>query len=435
MILLLLKRDCILKEVYIPDWWKKAVAIEYLPCRDYSKGERISQFDFDLITNEQLEEAVAQYKIVALGTVIHNVNPLTFQIKSLGGLVGGVSLPIVEGDSEAVIPNGIVSKHSFLQLTNPIDVCDPLESFNSHIQVFDEGVLYQWEIARFEGVKNRHYGRWVSDYVDLSAFDEDYDEFQELVQLKQRKGGGSEEYLYRAVTYIEKIQSLRKHVFDKLLNVHDELKEADTNSRKKVVDYAPPLLSHFESMKVEQGDIFTKASMAPIFYRSALKHRLEANKLNNPTENKSTHIFDEIHQEKAEAIIMASACLEAVINQVGDSKYSDIWKNVEKLSLAEKFKLVFYLSGELDSFDTSKPPFQFMNKLISVRNEMIHFKPGYKKVKVLDGNSISRLDTLLDQELIDKLPDILQGSVAALYEAIGSQSPTWLSNRPGWQLQ
>lgn len=187
-------------------------------------------------------------------------------------------------------------------------------------------------------------------------------------------------------------------------------------------------------MKIEGGEISTKASMAPIFYRSALKHRSQAKKLQTSTLSHSIHILDEIHQERAEAIIMAAACLEAVINEIGDTKYNDIWSDIEKLSLNEKYKIFYYLSGNIDDFDISKPPFQFMNKLISVRNEMIHFKPGYKKVKVLNGKSTSRLDTLLDIELIDKLPIILCDSITAVYKKTDFTLPEWLSDKPGWKL-
>lgn len=305
---------------------------------------------------------------------------------------------------------------------------------NSHIQVLDEGVLYQWEIARFEGVKDRQYGRWVSDYVDLSAFDDGRDEFQELILLKQKTKSNPEEYIEKAKFYIEKIQSLRLNVFNKLLEIHNELKRSDRISKSKVVDYSPPLLSHFETMKIEGGEISTKASMAPIFYRSALKHRLQVEKLQSHTGDYSIHIFDTIHQERVEAIIMAAACLEAAINEIGDTKYKEIWSSVEKLSVSEKFKIVFYFSGNVDDFDISKSPFQFMSKLISVRNEMIHFKPGYKKVKVLKGKSTSRLDALLDTELIDKLPIILHDSITSLYKVTDSPLPAWLSEKPGWKL-
>lgn len=125
-----------LQEENIPKWWKQAIAIEYLPCRDYSKGDRLSKFDFNLITKEQFEEAISKHKIVSYGTIIHNVNPMTFHQKTVTGLIGGVTKPIVEGDSAAVIPNGVVSKNHFPNLVNPIDVCDPLETFNESPRIF-----------------------------------------------------------------------------------------------------------------------------------------------------------------------------------------------------------------------------------------------------------------------------------------------------------
>lgn len=413
----------------MPNWWEEAIAIEYLPCRDYLKGDRLSQFDFSLITNTQLEDAIKKHKIVSYGVIIHNVDPRVFKQKTISGLIGEATKPIVESDLDAVVPNGVVSKKYFPSLLNPIEVYDPLETFNSHIQVFDEGVLYQWEVARFEGVKDRHYGRWVSDYVDLSAFDENYDEFQELISLKQQTKSSPEEFVEKAKLYIEKIQSLRLNVFNQLLDIHSELKESDQTSKKKSVHYDPPLLSRFETMRIEDGEISTKASMAPIFYRSTLKHKLQVDKIQNSTDKYSIYVLDKIYQERAEAFIMASACLEAVINEVGDTKYKDIWKSFEKLSLNEKYKIFFYLCDKKNSFDISRSPFQFMNKLISIRNEIIHFKSDYKKVKVLNGKSISRLDTLLDLELIDKLPIILHESISVLYKVADLPSPKWLSDK------
>lgn len=123
----------------VPDWWKEAIAIEYLSCRDYTKGDRIGEFDFNLVSSQELEEALSTHKIVSYGQIIQNIDPATFKSRSLLSLVSPITKPIVNGDSEAIIPQGVVSKHHFPFLGNPINVVDPLEGFNSHIQVLDDG--------------------------------------------------------------------------------------------------------------------------------------------------------------------------------------------------------------------------------------------------------------------------------------------------------
>src|SRR4051812_294481 len=114
-----------------PSWWQHAIAIEYLPCRDYSKGERIGEIDFSLISAEQLSQALNDHSIVAYGQVVQNVQQETFHSRNLLGLISGIGKPIVDGDKDALIPHGIVSKHHFPWLTNPITVIDPIEDFNS----------------------------------------------------------------------------------------------------------------------------------------------------------------------------------------------------------------------------------------------------------------------------------------------------------------
>jgi hypothetical protein len=44
--------------------------------------------------------------------------------------------------------------------------------FLATVQAKDDDGIFQWEIARFETVEGRHFGRWVSDQVDLSAINE-----------------------------------------------------------------------------------------------------------------------------------------------------------------------------------------------------------------------------------------------------------------------
>jgi len=419
---------------YMPSWWREAIVIEYLSCRDFTKGERIAKFDFSLVSEEQIIEALKIHKIVSYGQIFQNVDPATFQSRSIMNLLGSVAKPIVNQDAAAIIPNGVVSKNHFPWLINPISVVDPIESFNSHIQVLDEGVLYQWEIARFEGVEGRNYGRWVSDFVDLSDFDTVHDEFQNLMRTKVVAATEEDTYLCRAERYVNKLKAFRLKAFTELLSVHEDLKKKDVTSRGKIVEYKPPALSHFETMKIESGDIYTTCFISPIFYRAAIKHCLKSRKFFEGKSISHPQILDEIYEERAQAIIMGVACLEAVANEVGKHGYADVWSSLEKLTLNEKLKILHCFAIPSVTFDASRHPFQFVSKMVIARNEMIHFKTDYSKCKVIKGTAVSRMETILAGELIEKLPEVLADSIRQIYSIASLPEPDWLKDQPGWKL-
>lgn len=419
---------------YIPSWWKEAIAVEYLPCRDFTKGNRIAEINFDLVSEDQINEAIMLHKVVSYGQIIQNVDPATFRVRTLMSLFSPIAKPIVNGDSPSIIPNGIVSKHHFPFLGNPINVCDPIETFNSHIQVLDNGILYQWEIARFEGVEGRNYGRWVSDFVDLSEFDTTHHEFQELMGLKSKKEISSDIYASKAERYIEKLKSFRLKAFTELLNAHETFKKKDNKSKSKIVNYKPPSLSHFETMEIKDGEIYTSCSAAPIFYRATLRHCRKAIEICKDHLVVQPNVLDEIYEERAQSIIMAAACLEAVANKIGGLKYAICWSDLEKLTLIEKLRFIFSFSSPAVSFDTSRHPFQFVSKMVTARNKMIHFKHEFKKVKVLNGVAASRMEITLDGELIEKLPKVLSDSIKEVYAVSGFPEPKWLTDQPGWKV-
>lgn len=420
------------KESYVPEWWFQALAIEYLPCRDFSKGDRIGEFDFSRVTQEMFHAAFLEHSIVCYGTVVHNVDSATFRARSLFSLFSPVIRPMVNNDEHAIFPHGVVSEYHFPSLINPIDVCDPIESFGSHIQVLDNGVLYQWKIARFEGVEGRHYGRWISDYTDLSEFDENYDAFQALMSYKSNRDFSLETYVDRAEAYIAHLQRLRLKAFLDLKNVHEDLKRKDRVSRKKVVPYKPPVLSHFETMEIKDGEIYTTCFIAPVFYRAALKHC--AASVEKAKGAVHPHLLDEIYEERAQAIIMAVACLEAIVNDIGNTAHAENWSFLQKLTLVEKLQFMYSACAPSAAFDKSKHPFQFVVRLVGSRNEMIHFKSEYTKCKVIANSAVSKMESALSAELIEKLPLVLSDAIKDIHVTLQLPDPKWVTNQVGWAL-
>jgi hypothetical protein len=420
-------------EQSVPKWWREAIALEYLECRDFSKGTRIAKIDFSLVSQDQIDDALKKHRIVCHGVLVHNVDEATFRTRTAANLFSSIARPIVNGDKEAIFPQGLVSNHHFPWLANPIEVIDPIEEFGSHIQVWDQGKLYQWEVARFEGVAERHYGRWVSDYVNLEGFDETYDDFQNLLRLKSKLGASSEEYQTHAKSYVSRLKKLRADAFEILMSVHEELKNTHKSSIGKVAVFAPPVMSKFETMKIENGEMHTMASMAPIFYRAAHKHCYSAGKLDKSTQL-TPAVLDQIYEERAQALIISAACLEAVMNELGDAKHPDVWGTLEKLSVIEKWGMLCKMSHGRAVFDASCEPMQSISKIVGARNEMIHFKPGYRKVTVKNGEAVSKLGMTLSKELIDRLPKVLFDGLTQIYVGMEMTPPDWLQNQPGWSI-
>ncbi|MNR22523.1 hypothetical protein D3C85_1394810 [compost metagenome] len=146
------------------------------------------------------------------------------------------------------------------------------------------------------------------------------------------------------------------------------------------------------------------------------------------------HLLDEIYEERAQAIIMAVACLEAIANEIGGLTHSENWSFLQKLTLVEKLQFMYSSCSPSVPFDTSKHPFQLMTKLVGSRNEMIHFKSGYSKCKVIGDSAISKMESILSAELIEKLPSVLCDSIMNIYLTLNLPEPLWLKNQAGWKV-
>ena len=201
-----------------------------------------------------------------------------------------------------------------------------------------------------------------------------------------------------------------------------------------MVAFEPPPLSHFETMKIEQGEMSIKASMSPVFYRAALQHSYKANDLTKLTHNVSIHIADQIYGERAEAVIMTTACLESVVNEVGYQKYDDVWTGLEKLSVEDKIRILFKLAGKASDYDRSRDPFQALGMVVSARNEMIHFKPKYRRVIDRNNFCTSPLERFLNDDLVTSIPNVLRDLIERVFSASDLSVPGWLDDKPGWKV-
>ena len=122
------------------------------------------------------------------------------------------------------------------------------------------------------------------------------------------------------------------------------------------------------------------------------------------------------------------------IDEVGYQKYDDVWSGLEKLSVEDKFRILLKLAGKASDHDRSMYPFQTLGEMVSTRNEMIHFKTKYKRVIVRNGVSVSRLERVLNDDLVISIPNMLWDLVEKVLSTSGLNISGWLNDKPGWKV-
>jgi len=420
----------------LPEWWVEAIAIEYTDCRDFATRDEIWTFNFDHVSQGELEEAVRSRHIVVYGIIYHNIHIDVFRHRLIEGLAGGIPVPLVKEPDDAVV-EGPISDYHFPFLGNPIDIWDPKLSFSKDFQVLDEGRLWQWQIADFVRVEGRNYGKWISPDVDLEPLDQVHDRLSSLRNPIIKPGEpGHADFELKVREFYRWLDKIRQPILDVLEGIH-RAKRYSPRAFSKITKCVPPPLSRFETFTVWDGEIQTSLFAAPIFFRAARQHALHAEKLVSSAHSNSELVekLDEIYQERAIAIIMCSACLEAFINTVGLEHHPNIWDHLEKLRMEDKYKVFLELKGKGNLFKTDQLPYQFLNQLKNSRNSLMHFKIGYHKVKKSGKSVVTRTEYHdMPRQLVRDLPDHLQQLIKELCQENGIPVPKWLTPRPelGW---
>lgn len=426
--------EAVAQKMELPCWWIEAIAIEYTECREYATRDEIWAFNFDKLSEYDLEEAVRSRHVVVHGTLTHNVSADVWSSRAIERLVSDIPVGLCEQPDD-VIAEGLVSDYHFPFIGNPIDVWDQKLSFSSHFQVLDTGQFWQWHIADFVQVEGRHYGKWTSSEVDLEPLDQIHEKLALLRNPVIKPGKpGHTDFKVDIEKFYQWLNDLRRPILDALWDIHVRKRRAQS-SFPKVTKCIPPQLSRFESFTIRNGEIYTKFFAAPVFFRSCRQHAIEAEKLVSSGDKQgSVAKLDEIYQERANAIILGAACLEAFINDLGFEHFPKLWKNVESLSLTAKWQLYLVLKGKNDLFDPGREPYQSLVQLKKSRDKMMHFKGDYKKVRQMTNGVITHTEHDLRREFVCDLPNRLEQLIQELCEATALPIPPWLTPKPnfGW---
>ena len=422
------------EKMNLPYWWVEAIAIEYTQCREYATRDEIWTFNFDKLSERDLEKAVRSHRIVVYGILMHNVLTAVWSSRTIERLVSDIPVRLVEEPND-VIAEGPVSDYHFPFLGNPIDVWDPKLDFSSHFQVLDEGQLWQWKIAEFVTVEGRKYGKWISSEIDLEPLDQVHEKLASLRNPVIKLGEpGHADFKVRVEQFYRWLDELRRPILSALEEIHARRRAQASFS--KVTKSEPPLISRFETFTVRDSEFYTKFFAEPVFFRGCRQHAAKAEELATSVKDNKELVakLDEIYQERASAIILGAACAEAFINGLGFEQFPDLWKNIEKISLNAKWQLYLELKGKGDVFDPSREPYQSLAQLARSRNSLVHFKRLYQKVHRISNREVTHLELVLPRNFVRYLPSRLEQLIRELCGVTNLQIPPWLTPKTGWML-
>jgi len=423
------------RKMNLPPWWIEAITIEYTDCRDFATRNEIWTFNFDKLSEKEIEEAVESHHVAVCGTVYHNVHEDVYSHRLIDRLTSDISLILVEEPDDMIV-EGQASNYNFSVLGNPIDSWDPKLDFSSHFQVLDNGQIWQWRIAEFVSVEGRKYGKWVSSDLDLEPLDEIHNKLALLRNNIIKPGeAGHKKFKKKVEDFYHWLNKIRYPILSKLEQIHKSRKAK--GSKSKTTTDIPPLLSRFEKFTIINNKIHTKFLAETIFFRSCVQHSRKAEELvaNFKTDRETIDKLDEIYQERATSIILATACLEAFLNGLGFEHLPKLWKKIEKLSLETKWQLFSILKSNKDLYDAGREPYQSLGKLTRYRNLLIHYKPQYKKVQKEKSRTISYTENNLPRKFVLDLPKTLEKLIQELCDGNNLHIPPWANPKAGWLFE
>jgi hypothetical protein len=172
---------------------------------------------------------------------------------------------------------------------------------------------------------------------------------------------------------------------------------------------------------MSEKQIVSRPAMESIFLWIAREAVEEAEK-HEPDIEGSVEAHIQMQHRAITAIITSTMATEAFINVIAEEQLSlTEWRAVEKANLAEKWILVTKLLTD-KVWDKGSQPFQDFNRLIKLRNELVHYKP-----KFVEGNIPFEND--FTGKLARQYFSAACGMISGFFEKAGQEVPP--SVQPG----
>jgi hypothetical protein len=415
------------EKLKLPYWWVESISIEYTECREYAESGKIWAFNWNKLSENDLDDAIQTHKVVVRDFLIHNIHKNVFPHRAANQLAGGI-LPNMAEESGDIIPEGLVSYYNFLFQFNPIETVDPKLTFSQWFQVLDDGKLWQWRIAEAKQVDGQKYSKWISDEIDL----EPINQINEQLVLLQRSiiytgEPRYNEFKQKVEQFYSWVNGIRGPILSELYNIH-----LSKNKKQKYFPKAtatiPPLLSNFETYTIRDNIYHSKFYAEPIFYRGCVQHAKRADEIANSINNERelASRLDEIYQERAIAIMLGVACIEAFINGLLSEQFPKLWELTESLEIRRKLNLYLVLKNEKELFEIEQSTHLFLKELVDCRNTLVHFKREYMKLEQYKNNPITHIGHKLTKDFNKDLPKKLGDLIKVLCENTELPIPKWL---------
>jgi len=417
--------EVVAEERSLPQWWIEALAVEYTDCREYASGEEIWHFNFTKVSRADLLEAVDSHCVAVAGKVVHNVNIEVWRTRLIERLVGSRSAPLAKR-LEDIVPDGPIADYHFLFQGNSIDVSDPKLDFSSHFQVLDNEHLWQWKIADFVSVEGRNYGKWVSlePEVDLEALDLVHDRLAPLRNPVIRPGQAGHGKLRQHVAeFYQWVDELRRPILETLLEVHERRKSERLQETDGV--RRPPLLSRYDSLGVSEGEYHVDFGLEAILFFACERRVQRVLEIDESKGEGAERIavLDEDYGERAAAIVMGAASVEAFTNRVGRELCPQLWPSIERTnSLIAKWRILLEVKGKGNQLRLDGGPVQLLQSLKKYRNAIMHYKA--EGIPITGGNPPQ--ETIVPRAFVEALPQKITAFIQTASETMGVRTPDWV---------
>jgi len=417
--------EVVAEERNLPQWWIEALAIEYADCREYASGEEIWHFDFTRLSEDDLQEVVNTHCVAVAGKVVHNVNIEVWRTRLIERLIGSGSAPLAKR-LEDIVPDGPIAEYHFLFQGNPIEASDPKVGFSSHFQVLDNERLWQWKIADFESVEARNYGKWVSlePEVDLESLDLVHDRLAPLRNPVIRPGqAGHGKFQQQVAEFYRWLDKLRRPILESLLEVHERRKSEYLQETDDVP--RPPLLSRYDSLRVSEGEYHVDFGLEAILFFACERRVQRVLEIDESKAEGAGRIavLDEDYGERAAAIVMGAACLEAFTNRVGRELCPKLWPDIERTnSLIAKWSILLEVKGKGDQLRLDGGLFQLLGSLKKYRDAIMHYKA--EGIPITGANPPQ--ETIVPRAFVEALPQKVTAFIQAASEAVEVGTPDWV---------
>lgn len=362
----------------LPEWWIESVIVEFFPCRRFAEDDKLWVFDFDMLSDEHINQITDKKVVVPNYYLVQNIRPKDLAAKTTISLIG---LPFITIEDADFTPEGLVNSTGFPFFSNPIEVWDHKLGFNYKAIVLDNGIFYQWTVSEKKDLPGQPRHWYKSDLFSLDelfTINEELQEYRNSPDIKQPDS----EFISKIEDAYNRLDIIREPLRTKILEYHNARKTEFDPTTVNVPNL--PMLSYFDAIRLTEDGYQVKTHMEPLFLRSAirnLKRAEEAQKKREENPDDYYALLDEI-EYSAMSIISATNCLESYINFI-ISKYRPKESKIFDDTTSHRQKWLWFPTAMnlSEKFDPEEPPFSDFSLIVRWRNNAIHHKAKYERTR------------------------------------------------------